>query len=373
MRALEHLAALVAADTRNPPRSITGDGPLYAYLESQLTGFALELVDHGEGCVSLLAVRGRPRLLFNFHVDTVPAAPSWSRDPLALHVADGRAVGLGAADTKGAAACMLAAVEQCRGPVALLFTSDEEAGDSRCVLEFLARHAPPRPGDGGGAGGAPPPYDCVLVAEPTGARAVLAHRGLASAAGTFHGVAGHSSSPRALHESAVHAAVRWAGRALAAAEAEEAREIGGLTGIRFNLGVLRGGQKSNMIADQAEVRFGVRTRPGEAPAELLSAFEQYAPASARVEWQTTCLGPSLPPSGPAGAHLQARAADLARTLGIEVAPPVDFWTEASLFAAAGLPAFVFGPGDIAQAHAADEWVSLSDLAAVTATYLRAIG
>jgi acetylornithine deacetylase len=49
---------------------------------------------------------------------------------------------------------------------------------------------------------------------------------------------------------------------------------------------------------------------------------------------------------------------------------VDFWTEASLFSAAGLTAFVFGPGDIAQAHTADEWVALEQLEIVTNHYLR---
>ena len=44
-----------------------------------------------------------------------------------------------------------------------------------------------------------------------------------------------------------------------------------------------------------------------------------------------------------------------------MAEPVDFWTEASLFARGGLPALVLGPGDIAQAHAADEWVELAQL------------
>ena len=44
-----------------------------------------------------------------------------------------------------------------------------------------------------------------------------------------------------------------------------------------------------------------------------------------------------------------------------MAEAVDFWTEASLFSAAGLPAIVLGPGDIAQAHAANEWVALDQL------------
>jgi acetylornithine deacetylase len=52
---------------------------------------------------------------------------------------------------------------------------------------------------------------------------------------------------------------------------------------------------------------------------------------------------------------------MADELGLPVGSAVDFWTEASLFSAAGLTALVYGPGDIAQAHSADEWVALSQL------------
>ncbi len=50
--------------------------------------------------------------------------------------------------------------------------------------------------------------------------------------------------------------------------------------------------------------------------------------------------------------------------------PVDFWTEASLFSQKGLPAIVYGPGRIAQAHTADEWVALAELAEPTEVYTR---
>ncbi len=51
---------------------------------------------------------------------------------------------------------------------------------------------------------------------------------------------------------------------------------------------------------------------------------------------------------------------------------VDFWTEAALFSAAGYTTFVCGPGDIAQAHCADEFVELSQLRQITETWMRII-
>jgi acetylornithine deacetylase len=353
---LEHLTALIGFDTQNPPRAIRAGDPIFGYLQEALraANFTCEIEDLGNGCVNLYAVRGEPTLLFNVHMDTVPAAAGWSASPHEARVEGERLVGLGACDTKGAAACLLDAAAATRGPAAILFSSDEEAGDDHCVKHFLERRVRGQKTRLRGA----------LVAEPTGCRAVLGHRGIASVAGTFRGVAGHASSPRALADSALHEAVRWASRALALAAEEEQREVAGLTGIRFNLGILQGGIKSNMIADRATLRFGVRSRPGEDPLALAERIAACAPDRARADFQIGFVGPTLPPPGAAPAEA------LAAELGLALAPPVDFWSEASLFAAAGLPSLVYGPGDIAQAHAADEWVAVDQLRQATDTYLR---
>lgn len=67
------------------------------------------------------------------------------------------------------------------------------------------------------------------------------------------------------------------------------------------------------------------------------------------------------------------ARDFAEGLGLPIGHAVDFWTEASLFSQAGLNAIVFGPGDIAQAHTADEWVALPQLQTITEHYLHILG
>jgi acetylornithine deacetylase len=347
------LERLVAFDTQNPPRRIGPDGILAFLAEALGPGFDCTVTDLGDGCVSLLAVRGTPGLLFNVHVDTVPAGEGWTSDPLRLAVEGDRAIGRGAADIKGAAACLVAAARRAPGDVALLFTSDEEAGSSRCIRHFLA-------GEHG--------FEGVVVAEPTGCRAVLEHRGIATATGRFHGVGGHASAPRALEDSALHEAVRWASRALAFAEESEARRYRNLSGIRFNLGVLGGGTKANMIASSADLRFGVRPLPDQRPEDLVAAITGLAPRAGRVTWEPGFTAPPLPAAGKLGGAMA-----LASALALETGEPVDFWTEAALFSEAGLPAIVFGPGDIAQAHTAGEWVTLADLAAAEATYERILG
>ena len=91
---------------------------------------------------------------------------------------------------------------------------------------------------------------------------------------------------------------------------------------------------------------------------VLRALAQPAPE----HFEETFRGPPLPSGGVAEAEARRLAArDLADGLGLPVGNAVDFWTEAALFSAAGYTSFVFGPGDIAQAHAADEWVALDQL------------
>jgi acetylornithine deacetylase len=147
-----------------------------------------------------------------------------------------------------------------------------------------------------------------------------------------------------------------------------------LTGLRFNIGRVEGGIKANMIAPSAEVRFGFRPLPSQDPEVLHASFRELANADALAEYEETFSGPSLPSGDVARAEERRLAArDLADELGLPVGNAVDFWTEASLFSQAGLTALVYGPGDIAQAHTADEWVSLEQLQHYTATVQRIFG
>ena len=342
---LEHLKALVSFDTRNPPRAITTGG-IFDYIRAQLPGFDIAMTDHGAGAISLHAVRGAPKLLFNVHLDTVPDSPAWTANPHELRVTVDRAIGLGACDIKGAAAALLAVANASEGDMALLFTTDEEANDPRCIAGFLADR---------------PAYEAVIVAEPTKGEAVLAHRGIQSVLMRFAGHAGHASGEQQPGDSALHQAVRWGDAALDFVAAQAHERFGGLTGLRFNIGRIEGGIKANMIAPSAEVRFGMRPLPTMHPDGLLGRFRTLI-ESAPAHFEETFRGPSLPAGDTATAEVRRLAArDLADELEIPVGNAVDFWTEASLFSAAGYTAFVYGPGDIAQAHTADEWVALDQL------------
>jgi len=350
-RILEHLSPLIASDSQNPPRRIGTDAPMLDYIRSMLKReFTFELTDHGDGHVTLLARRGRPDVLFNCHLDTVPVGEGWKVPPLKLTVNDGRAWGRGVCDIKGAAAALMHVAETTDRPMAMLFSTDEEGAGGCCVREFLESDA---------ARG----FSFAVVCEPTANRAVLSHRGFLSVKGWFNGTAGHSSEPRALADNAIHAAGGWI--AAASDHCMRLAESGETT--CFNVGRIDGGIKSNVIADRCFVHYSARLAPGGDNDALFADLAGLAEAG-RADWQVPFSGPPLPAAG--------RDADAARAFAgrhaLEVTERVDFWTEASLFSAAGLDAVVLGPGHIEQAHTVDEWVALDQLEAAYSSYRRIV-
>ena len=201
---------------------------------------------------------------------------------------------------------------------------------------------------------------------------MLAHRGIVSARIVFQGQAGHASAANALELSAVHQAMRWGVKSLDHVASLAHSRFGGLTGLRFNIG--RDGGRHQGQRDRALGRVALRL-PAAAFAGLSnSCIRPSSRSPTRWRWRSTrrpsAVPRCLPATSPRPRSGACRRATSPTRSELPVGNAVDFWTEASLFSAAGLTAFVYGPGDIAQAHSADEWVALEQLATVSATYLR---
>ncbi|MEM0930302.1 MAG: acetylornithine deacetylase [Pseudomonadota bacterium] len=341
-RILLALEPLIAVDTQNPPREIDLNGDLVRVVQEALPDFEISVRDLDEGRLIIDARRGTTPIVFNVHMDTVPAAPGWSTDPHTLVRMSDRAFGLGTCDTKGAAGVLIALAQSTELPLHLVLTTDEEAGKSDCIRTLLA--------DGFSA-------DLAVVAEPTGATARLEHRGLVSASAAFTGESAHASEAR--RPSAVHSAAQFITSCLT----EEAAEHN-----RLNFGRVEGGVKANMVAAEAEVLFGFRAAPGTDHRAFLDGLIARAAGAAVTE---RFIGPALPSddAGPA-AEAQVKAQAWVERLGLPQGEPVDFWTEASLFAAAGIPAMVLGAGSITQAHNADEFVAYDQLTTLYDLYLK---
>nr|WP_305888906.1 acetylornithine deacetylase [Parvularcula maris] len=324
---------MIACRTENPPREINVDGRLVETVRLALPGFDITVEDLGEGCLIIEASRGTSPVLFNVHMDTVPIAPGWESDPHQLVRTDDRAFGLGTSDTKGAAAVLFVLAAHTDHPMRLLLTTDEEAGQSRCIRSFLQNT---------------PNADLAVIAEPTDALARLEHRGIFSARAVFSGESGHASETG--RRSAVHDAARLIAGAL---------DLPGALDNRLNFGRIEGGVKPNMIAAEAELLFGFRNRPGSDYRQLLSSIAKLGDAEITPRF----TGPALPSDADGRSYrAQEAAKGYASRLGLPVGEPVDFWTEASLFSEAGVPSLVLGAGSIAQAHAPGEFVTYDQLA-----------
>ncbi len=348
---LNHLEHLIQADSSDPESMITPAHPALVYVTQvlQRAGCEVRITDLGSGCINLYASRGHPRVLFNCHLDTVKPNPAWTKDPFKLRIDDARAYGLGACDIKGAAACLLHVAESNDEPIAILFSTDEEAGKGVCVNAFLEKQSNA--------------WECVVVAEPTKSACVLQHRGFASFEVHFRGHSGHTSGADASDQSAVHQAIQWGEQALTLTQPG-----GVLHDARFNIGIVQGGTGSNVIASDTTVRFGFRPKPHTTTAEMtqvqIQSLKHILPKHGQPSWKNRFIGPALTRTG--------ELEEAVRSWGIKFGPDVDFWTEAALFAAGGVPALVLGPGDIAQAHTADEYVETDQLIKCANAYLQIV-
>ena len=296
---------------------------------------------HGKAASYVYARFGRPRLLVNAHLDTVPPNAGWSADPFVARIAGDRLYALGAADTKGAAAAILAALDDVR-PVdtGILFSGDEES-TSVVMAAFLA--SAHREG-----------LERAIVCEPTNLRAGTRHRGIASFEVDVAGPGGHSSkaddlpSPIAMLSRLAVALDDWA-RAHRDAGPE------GFRGMCLNLAKLDGGVAFNVIPAHARLVVSFRAWPGADTTAIRRELE--ALALATVPAGTVRFTRDNAP------FATRDIASFEPLLGEAARSPIDlgFWTEAALLSASGVDAVVFGPGDIAQAHGPDEWVAIDEL------------
>jgi acetylornithine deacetylase len=356
------LARLIEMPTHNPG----GDEPALARMLGEALAargadeVAVELVPRpvsdavppGTSGAYVFARWGRPRLLVNTHIDTVPPNRSWSSDPFSPLIDGERLVGLGSADTKGAAAAILCALEREQPrDVAVLFSGDEEYTGT-CVRAFL---------DSPRAAG----IERALVSEPTSRRIGVRHRGVACFRAEVASVGGHSSRADFLPKPMV-ALARLAVEIDGVARRWLDRGPPGMTGLCLNVATVEGGVAFNVVPERAALTFSFRAPPGCDRAALDSDLVQAVASAALEEGPAVKMAEVMDRPSFATRDLNAFGGVLGDL--IEDSIQLDFWTEAAVLAEAGIDAVVLGPGDIAVAHGADEWVPLADLDWAVDTY-----
>jgi acetylornithine deacetylase len=297
------------------------------------------------------------------HSDCVPVdGQNWTSDPFTLTARDGKLFGRGTCDMKGFIACVLACVPRFKAkplkePVHIFISYDEEVG---CVgvRPMIARF-----------GADLPKPRLVIVGEPTGMQVIDGHKCIDVFNTTVTGKEAHSSLP-ALGVNAISAAAKLIGEIdRMAAEAAACENDPHFEPPYSTLGaaMIAGGTAPNIVPNSCDILWQMRGLPNtkmkDAPARLAAFAEEtllpemrkVAP-DANVETETKTSVPAF------SATAKSEAVALAMSLtGANRASAVSYATEAGLFEQAGCPAVVCGPGDIAQAHAADEFVAISQL------------
>jgi acetylornithine deacetylase len=126
-----------------------------------------------------------------------------------------------------------------------------------------------------------------------------------------------------------------------------------------NVGLIHGGVQPNIVPDHCTITIDRRTLPGETETgvrqEIIARLRAKR-LSAKIS--NLKLAPALPLATPPALPLVRH---FLRSVGQARPRGVDFFCDAAVLSGGGIPSVVFGPGDIAQAHTTDEWISLAAL------------
>jgi acetylornithine deacetylase len=309
-----------------------------------------------------------PGFLLAGHTDVVPVdGQAWTTDPFRLQCRDGRLYGRGSADMKGFIASVLAAVPRFAGqplrrPVHLAFTCDEELG---CIgLRELLEDA----------GNLPIQATMGIVGEPTSMRVVVEHKGKVALRVEVRGQAGHSANP-----SAAVNAVEYAAELIAfIRRLNQEKKIAGpfdpqyeVPHTTLHVGSVHGGTVLNIVPAECVFEFEIRYLPEESAQPILDRIRGFAayelePAMKKVNPSCGIVfhekfsypGLSIAPDAEVVTFVNSLL-DSAEAPG-----KIAFGTEGGLYQQrCGIPMVVCGPGDIANAHQADEYVDTGQLAA----------
>lgn len=355
------LRELIALPSVNPafipsgdPRA--GEGRVAEFLASVAAsgGLDVELQEVLPGRSNLIARllpvgRVRQRIVLAPHMDTVDVVSDEQFNP---QLKSGRIYGRGACDTKGSVAVFLSALlnlaaakkRPASTEIVLVALVDEENGQAGS--RFVAR-------SGFRA-------DLAIVGEPTRLQIVTAHKGDLWLQLETRGKAAHGSRPE-LGRNAVHLMAKI----VHLLETDYARELRKrrhplLRQATINVGTISGGRQPNIVPDRCAIRIDRRTIPGEndnaVKREILSFIRRHGLSATLVDTKHE------EPAPPMETSLRLpMVQQFLQCAGQKKPVGVDFFTDAGVLAAAGIPSVVFGPGDIAQAHTADEWVAVSQL------------
>ncbi|WP_175444260.1 M20 family metallopeptidase [Alkalicoccus daliensis] len=304
-----------------------------------------------------------PVFVFNGHLDTVP--PGDMHNAFTPFCREGRLYGRGAVDMKGFIAVVMDLLvhlqenpAKFQGKIKAAWTIGEESYSPG--MDSLAPHLKEA--------------DFLIVGEPTSLEIGIAHKGVTWIEAVFHGKSAHGSVPSE-GQNAIYDAAAWIAEVEAVYQKELMQKTHKVLGeATVNIGQIQGGVRPVTVPESCQVLLERRLLPGETASSVLHELEQLTEnvSSARMNLQIDIKEmdnfkgvPHGPLSTDSSNKYVVRLAEAVHT-SVNKTPHIGglpFWTDAALAQThhPHLPAVVFGPGSIAQAHSSEEWIEIEQL------------
>jgi acetylornithine deacetylase len=369
---LELLRDMIRIPSVNPMRADTGEyveQEMANFIESVLSGARIDCerqtVAAGRDNVIGIVQPTRKRangVMLNSHMDTVPV-DNMSIDPFDPVIENGCVFGRGSCDAKASIAAILSAVidyanrSERLSPVVFAAMADEEFAFSG-AWKLIEKSWP---------------VAACVVGEPTLLRRVIAHKGIVRWRIGVHGVSAHGATPE-LGRSAVYDGARVALALEEYAEQLAQREAHPMLGHpTLNVGKVIGGQSVNIVPDKCVFELERRLLPGEQGRQALDDCEEFLRGRVGPAVELSFEEPYLVDPGmetaPNAEIVSALGQAQHATLGCakELAG-AHYGTDGSKLAKVAIQTVVCGPGDIAQAHTANEFVAVEQVELATRMY-----
>jgi len=299
-------------------------------------------------------------VMLEAHLDTIHA-DNMTIEPFQPKVVDGRLYGRGACDTKASLAAFLHTVgilaeksTTLKYNIILAAISDEEysfAG-ACCAVENGLK------------------ADFGIVGEPTRLHIVRAHKGVLRWRVITRGIAAHSAYPDR-GDNAIYTMgnvlTRLQAYGIELMQRPPHSELGTPT---LSVGVIEGGQAVNVVPDRCRIEIDRRTLPGETESDILKSVESVLQDIPKHEFEPPHISIGGIDVSPQHPFLQRLAGVIEKVNGECVIETAQYATDAGVYNQFGIPTVVFGPGDIAQAHTATEFVETDQVIRCSEILLR---
>jgi acetylornithine deacetylase len=363
---------MIAIPSVNPMRANSGESVeqgMANFIETVLAraGIDCERQTIAKGRDNVIGVvqatsNGANGLMLNSHMDTVPV-DNMSINPFDPVIENGCVFGRGSCDAKASIAAMLSAViDYAKRPerlctVVFAAMADEEFAFSG-AWKLIEKSWP---------------VSACVVGEPTLLRRVIAHKGIVRWRIGVQGASAHGAAPE-LGRSAIYDGARVALALEEYAQRLAQTESHSLLGHpTLNVGKVAGGQSVNIVPDTCVFELERRLLPGEDGNRAMQACEEFlrdrlGPA-VQVKFEDPYLVDPAMETTPNAEIVSALARAQQATFGFErEVAGANYGTDGSKLAKAGIETVVCGPGDIAQAHTANEFVALEQVELATRMY-----